>query len=70
VPPALALLRPDYIISLEDGRRTNRAPSVESRPHSGALSPEVGSTSRLPDGRGELRQGSIRVGEPQTHRRE
>src|SRR5215204_7787333 len=39
------------------------APSVEPRPHPGAVSKEVGFTTRLSDGRGQLRQDSIRVGE-------
>src|SRR5215217_4589373 len=38
------------------------APSVEPRPHPGAVSKEVGFTTRLSDGRGQLRQDSITVG--------
>src|SRR5215208_1003741 len=47
----------------EPEKHEPEAPSVEPRPHPGAVSPEVGSTTRLSDGRGQLRQDSIRVGE-------
>ena len=56
---------PTDIISLEDGRRYK---SLKRHLSSRGLTPEqyrkkLGSTSRLPDGRGQLRQGSVRVGE-------
>ena len=59
--PINKTIRPDYIISLEDGRR--EAPFIEPRPYPGAISKEVGSATRLSDGRLKLHQGSIRVGE-------
>ncbi len=65
-PPVLInkTIRPDYIISLEDGRQyKSLKPSIEPRPHPGAVSKEVGPTTRLSDGCGQLRQGSVRVGE-------
>src|SRR5215212_6643467 len=44
-------------------RLVAEAPSIEPRSHPGAVSKEVGPTTRLSDGCGQLRQGSVRVGE-------
>src|SRR5215207_2373435 len=59
--PINKTIRPDYI--LRTAVQIAEAPSVEPRPHPGAVSKEVGFTTRLSDGRGQLRQDSIRVGE-------
>ena len=63
--PINKTIRPDYIISLEDGRQYK---SLKRHLSSRGLTPEQyrqkwGSTTRLSDGRGQLRQDSIRVGE-------
>ena len=63
--PINKTIRPDYIISLEDGRQYK---SLKRHLSSRGLTPEQyrqkwGSTTRLSDGRGQLRQDSITVGE-------
>ena len=62
--PINKTIRPDYIISLEDGRQYKSMKPIyraEASPRSS--SKEVGFTTRLSDGRGQLRQNLIRVGE-------
>ena len=55
----------NHLISMEDGTaiQVPKAPPHGAGPHPCAVSGEVVTAVRLPDGRAELFQGSVRVGE-------